>query len=146
MKKSLLYILCMTVIASCNKFLDVKPKGVVLPEKLGDFEGVLNSYPMTRTFQAPLLYCTDDYYGKYNDLDQSIQANAYYWRPNLDLDDQSSPAIWGPLYRTVYNANVIIRDVMDAVDGFGATKAASWAALLVRASPVQPAHRFRKGV
>ncbi len=28
---------------ACDKYLDVKPKGLVIPEKLGDYEGLLNA-------------------------------------------------------------------------------------------------------
>lgn len=103
--------------AACKDFLDVKPKGVVLPEKLTDYEGILNSLTMTQTFPAALMYCTDDYYGEYSPIDKSIQANMYLWRQELDINDQVSPVIWGQLYRVIYDANVIIKHVMSSKDG-----------------------------
>ncbi|MBC9932075.1 RagB/SusD family nutrient uptake outer membrane protein [Chitinophaga qingshengii] len=116
MKKIGMIIALITVCSACNKFLDVKPKGVVIPEKLADFEGILNSQTMISSFPTALLYCTDDYFGVYNLQERSIPANAYYWRPDIDVDDQASPAIWGGGYQIVYRANIIINNVMNAAE------------------------------
>lgn len=104
-------------IVSCKDFLEVKPKGYVLPEKLSDYENMLSSPTMTQTFPAELMYCTDDYYGEYAPLDRGTNANMFVWRREIDTDDQVSPAIWGGLYRVIYDANVIIRHVMGAKEG-----------------------------
>ncbi|MGJ1241027.1 RagB/SusD family nutrient uptake outer membrane protein [Sphingobacterium siyangense] len=117
MKKILLkFLILLTLlgILSCGDFLEVKPKGVVLPEKLTDFESMLNSFTMTQSFPSALLYCTDDYYGTYSAKDKSVNANLYFWREEKDINDQVSPVIWGQLYRIIYDANVIINNVMSA--------------------------------
>lgn len=115
MKNTWMILALITVYSSaCNKFLEVKPKGVVIPDKLSDFEGLLNSRTMIYSFPAALLYCTDDYYGVYSQIERNMQANAYYWRPDIDPNDQISPAIWGDGYQIVYRANVIINNVMKA--------------------------------
>nr|WP_162988826.1 RagB/SusD family nutrient uptake outer membrane protein [Pedobacter schmidteae] len=98
--------------ASCKDFLEVKPKGVILPEKLTDYESLLNSVTMMQSFPSALLYNTDDYYVDYSPIERSIAANMYFWRPEADVNDQLSPAIWGQLYRVIYNANVIIKNAM----------------------------------
>ncbi|NML41145.1 RagB/SusD family nutrient uptake outer membrane protein [Chitinophaga sp. G-6-1-13] len=117
MMKKIWTIALITVCSSaCNKFLDVKPKGVIIPEKLTDFEGLLNSQKMMLSFPEALMYCTDDYYGVYNEQEKSMQANAYYWQPNIDVNDQISPAIWGSGYEIIYRANVIINNVMKATE------------------------------
>ena len=103
-------------LTSCKDFLEVKPKGVILPEKLSDYESILNSFTMTQTFPSALLYCTDDYYGEYSPIDRSIAANMFYWRQEVDINDQVSPAIWGLLYRVVYDANVIVNNAMKTRD------------------------------
>lgn len=98
--------------ASCKDFLEVKPKGVILPEKLSDYESLLNSLTMMQTFPSALLYSTDDYYVDYTPVERSVAANMYFWRQEADVNDQVSPAIWGQLYRVIYNANVIIKNAM----------------------------------
>jgi hypothetical protein len=117
MKKILYCIFSVFILlslASCKDFLEVKPKGVIIPEKLSDYESLLNSLTMTQTFPSTLLYCTDDYYGEYTPTDRSVLANAYFWRQELDINDQVSSVIWGQLYRVIYDANVIVKNAMNA--------------------------------
>lgn len=114
--KKILYCLFSAFIllgmASCKDFLEVKPKGVILPEKLSDYESLLNSLTMMQTFPSALLYSTDDYYVEYTPIERSVAANMYFWRQEADVNDQVSPAIWGQLYRVIYDANVIIKNAM----------------------------------
>lgn len=137
--KILLYILtglCIaTGFAACDKFLDVTPKGIILPEKLADYENILNSPEITMSFPPTLLYCTDDFYQDFDALSQAPEANAYYWRRGIDENEQGNPAVWGDLYKSIYHANVIINNVLDAPDGSTAKKQSVKAeALVVRAA------------
>ncbi|MGN6420986.1 MAG: RagB/SusD family nutrient uptake outer membrane protein [Pseudobacter sp.] len=102
---------------ACDKYLEVKPKGLVIPEKLADYEGLLNSRTMTMTFPINLLDFTDDVFNKIDAVNQSATANGYYWRPMISIDEKASPDIWGPLYRCIYDANVIINGVPEVPDG-----------------------------
>ena len=103
--------------AGCKKFLDVVPKGVVIPHKVDEFELILNSEPITSSFPQQLLYASDDIMVPYTKLDDNPDANAYFWKTQLNNGIEASPAIWGTLYRSIYNTNVIIGQVMNAVDG-----------------------------
>lgn len=120
--------------AGCNKFLEVKPKGILLPERVEDFEAMFNSPEMAMSFAAELLYCVDDYHEDFDAVIKTAQANAYYWRKGLDENTNDNPAVWGDLYKSIYHANVIINKVFNAVDGTQAKKEALRAeALVVRA-------------
>lgn len=127
-------LLAIAAFSGCDKFLEVKPKGIVIPEKLSDYQLMLNSRSMTLTFPPALLYCTDDYYEEFDDLSTVPPANAYYWRPGIDQNEKENPAAWGDLYNTIYNANVIINNVMATTDGTPAARASTLAeALVIRA-------------
>lgn len=102
---------------ACDKYLDVKPKGLIIPEKLTDYEGMLNSPTMTRTFPINLLDFTDDVFNKVDALNQSPTANGYYWRPMITVNEKASPDIWGSIYRCIYDANVVINGVPKVTDG-----------------------------
>ena len=116
--KYIVFALFTTVVFSaCNKFLDIKPKGLILPETVGDYEGLLNSFTLTETFQVSLLHFTDDNKNSFDGLNQSPVANAYYWRPIITTNQKSDPEVWGPLYNSIYSTNVIINNVMDATEG-----------------------------
>lgn len=111
-KHNILLMLLLTVgLLSCEKFLDVKPKGVILPEKLADYEALLSSPTLTETLPPHLIYCTDDLQGLYTTGDRGNEANTYYWKNQMENSTELSPPVWGPLYRAIYNTNVIINYV-----------------------------------
>jgi len=129
-----LLILVANLFSACSKFLDVKPKGIVIPEKLADYEGVLNAPAMNKTFPINLLDFADDNFNKLDQLSQSATANGYYWRPIITVNENASPDVWGPLYNSIYSTNVVINGVMEAADGTVAQKERVKAeALVVRA-------------
>ena len=119
--KRLVYIstaaIILITIVSCNKFLEVKPKGVVLPEKLADYEAMLNSPTLIETYPSQALYCNDDMQGEFSASDRSAKSNAYYWRPQLDISAEVSPSVWGQLYHSIYDANVIINYAGKSTEG-----------------------------
>jgi tetratricopeptide (TPR) repeat protein len=118
--KNRIFILMLSMAVSftaCDKYLDVKPKGLVVPEKLGDYEALLNAPTMVQTFPINLLDFTDDVFNKIDALNQSPTANGYFWRPMITINEKASPDIWGPLYRCIYNTNVIINGVPEVTDG-----------------------------
>lgn len=121
-----IYRICCLVIllqaSSCNDFLEVKPKGTLIPEKIIDYERILLSAEVTSYHPFALFYASDDYYDRLDAVNVSVPANAFYWRADLDPTDLVEPAIWGPCYRAIYHYNIIINDVMDAQDGTLAQK------------------------
>ncbi|WP_316817268.1 RagB/SusD family nutrient uptake outer membrane protein [Pedobacter nyackensis] len=130
-----LLFMAIGIFSACNKFLDVKPKGIIIPEKVTDYEAILNSPTLTKTFPINLLDFADDNFNKPTALDQSPTANGYYWRPILTINEKASPEVWGPLYRAIYNTNVIINGVPKASGGTEAQKESVVAeALVIRAS------------
>lgn len=108
--------------SACNKFLDIKPKGIIIPEKLSDYEDMLNSPTLTRTFPINLLDFADDNFNKFDALNQSSTANGYYWRPIITINEKANPEVWGPLYHSIYDTNVIINGVPKATEGSEARK------------------------
>lgn len=120
MKKIINIVLLVSVAVAfigCKKYLSVTPKGVVIPEKVVEYELILNSEPLTSSFPEQLLYASDDVYAPYTKVEDNPDANAYFWKSQLNNGVEASPAIWGPLYRSIYNTNIIINNVMGATDG-----------------------------
>jgi len=132
------YIIALAIfsltLGACKKFLEVQPKGVLIPEKTGDYEGLLNSPTMNNTFSISQLSFADDVYNPFDQLNQTAAANCYYWRPVITISETSNPEIWGPGYRAIYDANVIINRVMESQGGTEAQKLSiKGEALVVRA-------------
>ncbi|MFD2556258.1 RagB/SusD family nutrient uptake outer membrane protein [Sphingobacterium tabacisoli] len=109
-------------LSSCNNFLEVKPKGIIIPDKIEDYEGMLFSQQMTLAFPPELLYTTDDFFDLYDEYNRSSQANSYYWRPGLDPNELEPPVIWGPYYTLIYHCNVIISQVPNTTNGSDSQK------------------------
>lgn len=101
----------------CKKFLDVVPKGVVIPQTVEEYDLLLNSEPITTSFPQQILYASDDVQTPYTKVEDSPDANAYFWKSQLNNSVEASPAIWGPLYRSIYNTNVVIKNVLGARNG-----------------------------
>lgn len=137
MKHKHIILLILTVLAcsSCKKFLDVKPKGIILPEKVGDYEAILNSPSLTKTFSINLLDFTDDNLNSFTATTTSPAANGYFWRPILTENELVSPDVWGPSYRCIYSANVIINGIPTATEGTDVQKQSiTGEALVIRAN------------
>ncbi len=133
MKIKYFTIIITLLLTSCNKFLDVAPKGIVIPTKLADYEGLLYSNAITTGFSPEMLHITDDLYFLTQTATNTTQANAYLWHEYIDADLQAAPAIWSQMYSAIYHANVIIKGVFTATDGTDAQKRQLYSeALLVR--------------
>lgn len=102
--------------ASCDKYLDVEPKGIVIPKRFEEFDGVLNAQVNTDSYPEYFVYASDDIHTTFSTTAQEPKTNAYFWKSLIDVDNESSPAIWGSLYRQIYNANIIINSVMQVTD------------------------------
>lgn len=103
--------------ASCDNYLDVEPKGIVIPKKYAEYDGIFNAEVFTNSVADQLIYISDDVHLEYSNTAQDPDANAYYWNPTIDINNDASPAIWGPLYRQIYNSNIVINGVLDAEGG-----------------------------
>lgn len=105
------------VTTSCDKFLDVEPKGVVIPTTIKDYEALMSApLEIGRTSNLQV-YFTDDIFLP---EDQRASANsgfpgkegvlAYDMADNIyesNEDDQD----WNIAYRTIYVANTVIEGV-----------------------------------
>ena len=116
------YIILFTVsllLSACSDFLEVTPKGELIPETLGDYELILNGANLTDLTHLATEYASDDMYRAVGNDDATSNSNLYFWRFNIDVDATSTapPVIWYDGYRHIYYSNVIIKNVYNAIDG-----------------------------
>lgn len=120
-KPRLIYLLLPGFIClnACSKFLDVKPKGVIIATNINDYEAILNDVDIINAFNSvnPLLP-TDDVrnttLAPQNQL--SAEGNFYFWRPYINSTTER-PDIWLDTYNRIANLNVITEGVMNASTG-----------------------------
>jgi hypothetical protein len=115
-KNTALIGLILMSLFSCKDFLDVKPKGQVIPEKLVDYELMFNSLAMTNLVPDLLESATDDGYSIVGTEANTTAANAYFWRKDLDIDVEIPPVIWANNYNKLYYCNYIINNVLEATE------------------------------
>jgi hypothetical protein len=110
MKYITIALLCILFLSACNKFLDVTPKGIIIPTTTTQYEDILNSVTLTLSFCSELIYITDDDYNYTDVTSMSTSDRAYLWGSYIDMNDQVNPVVWSSLYNTIYYTNIIIHN------------------------------------
>ncbi|RAJ81866.1 SusD-like starch-binding protein associating with outer membrane [Chitinophaga dinghuensis] len=118
---------------SCNRFLDVKPKGVIIASNINDFDALLNSADLINNSSLvnPMMVTDDIVDVTFNPSNQqSASGNVYFWHPYINASAQS-PSIWIDYYNAIVNMNVITEGVMQATSGTEQKKKQLYAEALV---------------
>ncbi|UCJ07708.1 RagB/SusD family nutrient uptake outer membrane protein [Chitinophaga pendula] len=107
---TLLLLLLVSVVSSCNKLLDIKPVNSMVPVSLEDYESVLlGGYPRTDFFMKTELM-TDNVYANlitlYNPTKE--QELWFTWAPTKQLDGVETDPNWGQLYSSIFYANTVL--------------------------------------
>lgn len=117
----LLFCACLALpLVSCDDFLDIKPKGIVIPEKSEDYERLLNYGQLMKASDSYPNFMTDDVY--LPDEDDLTGGFVYLDLPDQHLytfnsevyGDGETDGLWEYAYNRIYYYNVIIQDIMGA--------------------------------
>lgn len=131
-----LSVIC-TTLASCDAFLDIEPKGRVIPTTVDDYELLLNggNASIHSVSNEGVLALTADDFNIYlqNSVGGGIVINPdnpdfqefqlYTWGKHRFYNDQVSVQAWNTPYGNLYTYNKIINEVMDAPRGIGLSDA-----------------------
>ncbi len=125
MKRNYIIILLAGVLlSSCDKFLDVVPKGKVIPVKTVDFDGMMAD-PALSGKAFPLVDVSGDNVilpeANINSAVNSASGKAYFWLDSFykDVEDDSG---WNGLYNGIYTCNVVLKYTPDSKEGTDADK------------------------
>lgn len=115
------------VFSACDSYLDVEPKGLVIPETIEDYDFLMNgnNFSVHTTADETVLFIPAD---DYVIPDQTLAANPnpndrsillYTWRGDLFLNENRNVA-WDKSYENIYTYNKIINEVENAtiVNGY----------------------------
>lgn len=118
------FIAC-TLLASCNDYLNIQPKGEIIPETAADYEAMLNEPQLLKASESYPVYMTDDvflpdraendYIPGMNTVSASV--NRLYTFQKEIFGDSEEDDLWVQSYNRIYYYNVIINNVMDATEG-----------------------------
>ena len=119
--KIYLFLLCFAgCFISCDSFLDIQPKGIVIPKNYEDYEKLINyaqllkasdSYP---NFMTDDVYLPDDGNVNFNDLEVP-NRNLYTFQAEI-FGDAERDGLWEYSYNRIYYYNTIIEGVMEVED------------------------------
>lgn len=119
--KIYLFLLCLTgCLISCDSFLDIQPKGIVIPRYYEDYEKLINyaqllkasdSYP---NFMTDDVYLPDDGDVDFNSLEVP-HRNLYTFQAEI-FGDAETDGLWKYSYEHIYYYNTIIEGVMEVED------------------------------
>lgn len=107
--------------SGCQKFLDIQPKGQVIPSTYEDYDRLMNSYEVLKSGSHALSYMLDDALVPLEDIFVELPAKARYeqnlygFQPII-YEGGENDALWSGSYRSIYNYNVIIDGVGEARD------------------------------
>ena len=137
MKKSTAYLLLFFVIfSSCSReeWLDIKPKGVIIPSRVNDYRLIMDQVdlfgqgadkisPGFGVSYTNTDYMSDDFVIRDEIMNRFGQTtiNKFTWQDNI-YDENAEDADWALLYGQIYAANVVIEEVMEASGGTMAQK------------------------
>ena len=122
----LLIFIVSTTFISCDRYLDIKPKGYTIPKYYDDYAKLLTDQSLIRVSSAYPSYITDDVNaGLANDVNKSaVWTNLSQYKKNLYtfgngqifLPGDTDP-LYEPAYNHIYTYNVIINNILNCPDG-----------------------------
>ncbi|MEO6683365.1 MAG: RagB/SusD family nutrient uptake outer membrane protein [Ginsengibacter sp.] len=125
---SSLLLMALLSLSACNKYLDIKPKGYVIPETVEEFERILNGESLTKLLSDGIERMSDDFYDPTIIKDENIlwrDYRLYMWLPDAytTVEDYRGYSYWDILYRRVYQYNAVINGIDNATGGTAKRKA-----------------------
>ncbi len=122
-------------LASCDQYLDVKPKGKRLLETVRDYDQWLNSSEIEASLPNEINNLADNV-DKADILDPltGTSNRMYTWQLQFSEDITATPQVWGNYYLPIYYYNTLLQGIDGATEGTEEEKASLKAeALLGRA-------------
>ncbi len=139
-KFTIFYLFAISILLmACDDYLDIKPKGEIIPETAVEYERLLNSYSILVASKTYPIYMTDDAYipekkaeNRILGLDQieDYVKNLYTFQSEV-FSEATPDKLWNDSYNRIYTYNTIVLNVLDATKATEAEKQAIRAEALV---------------
>lgn len=114
----LLLVLTAISFSACKKYLDITPKGYVIPSKIQDFERILNDGSNFRFLATDIDFLSDDFYLRDADrsnFTETTQTRLYFWQQDAYVtNEEIRSSFWASLYSNIYQFNAIINGIDQA--------------------------------
>ncbi|MDO4228448.1 MAG: RagB/SusD family nutrient uptake outer membrane protein [Capnocytophaga sp.] len=128
--KKIAYLPLFIALIACDKYLDIQPRGQVIPSTIEDYDLILNggeSTVHTIENEIVLALSADDFLientGTIDTNNPDNQAfQLYSWGDKRFYNPASSVPAWNNAYQNIYRFNKVINEVMDANPSLGYTE------------------------
>ena len=129
------FLLLIVTLVSCNKYLDVQPKGVRLLETVNDYDLWLNNYALEASAPRELNLLSDLSDNiLFSNPPVDVEGRIYTWDSQFNPVVTGNTPIWSNYYQSVYLFNAVIDGIDEAKNGTDLQKSSLKAeALLGRA-------------
>ncbi|GJQ06983.1 RagB/SusD family nutrient uptake outer membrane protein [Capnocytophaga cynodegmi] len=126
MKKLYFLTILIGIVTSCDKYLDIEPKGSVIPTTVEDYDLLMNSVHSTSN-ESVLALTADDFDMRFKDGDikqpDNQEFQMYSWG-DLRFYNPTYPVnAWNSAYANIYTNNKVINEVMQSNLSMGYTEA-----------------------
>ncbi len=106
------------VFVSCDRYLDVQPKGVQVLETVTDYDLWLNSFHLETSLSNDLNLLADNVDNlSVSNPPENYNDRVYTWASQFSEDMKESPRLWDNFYKRVYYFNTVIQEIDDATGG-----------------------------
>ena len=125
MKRICNIALAIILLCGCDSFLDVTPKGKLLPEKVQDFDEMIGDSRNPSSINPLAEMCGDNLYMTEERLTgkmMSEQGKAYTWQEEFYLPEEDD-ATWNSAYEIIYTCNLVLQETPKAKEGSDADRA-----------------------
>lgn len=125
MKKIYIYMMMlMGSLSACDDFLDVTPKGKLLPKTTQDFDEMMAD-PLHSSSVYPLMeMCGDNVLmteARIKSSAKTSSGKAYLWQADFFTDEEDDK-IWGDAYKAIYTFNLVLQEIDGSTEGTDADK------------------------
>ncbi|WP_212005988.1 RagB/SusD family nutrient uptake outer membrane protein [Chitinophaga sp. HK235] len=108
----------LTTATSCQKYLDIAPKGKTILTNVSDYDLFLNSQDLTSSGARELNLLADDVDQPAIPQPAVLPADlVYLWAEQFSNDTKVPPLFWGKHYANIYRYNAVLKGIGDAGNG-----------------------------
>lgn len=117
MKKILLYTLITILFSSCDDFLDVTPKGKLLPQTMQDYDEMMADPAHSSAIYPLVDMCGDNITLEETKIHfNNSDGKAYLWMDEYYTATEDD-AVWNNAYEHIYTFNLVAERVDNATEG-----------------------------
>ena len=116
MKKLVYFLIIIVSLTSCSEedFLDIQPKGELIPESLEEYDLLLNSFELQNRFH--FLYTLDPFFVAPDLESKSEQVQKSYQFKDFIFETDVNDSYWQQNYSAIFNVNIVIDEVTKLED------------------------------